>query len=270
MYKRFRDGLVSPKSIVDYIKDKMYKPLLQLLLYALLMTIPVIINNLTYSGLEYNTQVSIASNFNGSTIPFVIMDGTLVNVNGDEDYAYTGSITKYLLVRISESETNDNISAYVIELGQTSFKIKFSYLTMFEGKYEDYEELKNIDLRALGNQNSTEWDNVFSVVNSIVKSFYKNTIVFASVVSVIRYYIYLLLFALLIALSFLIRFNKLIKFSAMFKMGAYYTAPFVVGIIITNLTGSNLFYIIGVILSVAYPFIGSSTIIQRLLNSDRK
>ena len=52
MYKRLRDGLFAPKKIIEYIKDKMYMPFLILIVYAILMTIPIIISNLTFTGLD--------------------------------------------------------------------------------------------------------------------------------------------------------------------------------------------------------------------------
>ena len=48
MYKRLRDGLFAPKNIIEYITDKMYMPFLILIVYAILMTIPIIISNLTF------------------------------------------------------------------------------------------------------------------------------------------------------------------------------------------------------------------------------
>ena len=270
MYKRLRDGLFAPNSIIDYIKDKIFMPFLQLLIYAILMVIPVVVSNLTFSHLDYNTKQEIAEIFTGETIKFKIEDSKLVNISGSDDYVYTHKITDALSVRVASTEENKLSNTYIIEFSEEGFKLKFAYLTLYQGKYSDYSELENLDLTKLESPNSGEWDKIFSVVDNYLKDYYRSNIVPSTIFGVARYYIFLLILTLIISTSFLFRFRNILKYSAMFKMSAYYTAPFVLGIVLSNLLSLSIFYIIGLILSVAYTFIGSSTIIKRLLNSDRK
>lgn len=269
MYSRFRDGLLSPKSIVDYIKDKMYRPFIQLLLYALIMLIPVVINNLNYKGLPYNATKQIAELFNGDSIPFKIENG-LLETNQSNDYVYTKSINEIVDVRISKTESTSPSTRYIVELSNESIKIKMAYFTMYTIKYSDYEEIKNIDLSKLSNPNAVEWDNVFSLINSFLKDYLKSNILASSIANFIEYYVFLIFITLIISTSYIFRFRNILKYSAMFKMSAYYSAPFVVGMLLTNLFGINIFYIIGLLISLIYAFVGSTTIISRLLNQDRK
>ena len=68
MYSRFRDGLLSPSSIIDYIKDRWYRPLFQILLYALLLVIPTVISIATYDGLSYDQKLPVRQSFNNEEI----------------------------------------------------------------------------------------------------------------------------------------------------------------------------------------------------------
>ena len=68
MYSRLRDGLLSPASVIDYIKDKWGRTILQLLLYALLLSVPTIISVLTYDGLSYDQKLEIRQVFNDEDI----------------------------------------------------------------------------------------------------------------------------------------------------------------------------------------------------------
>ena len=270
MYKRLRDGLFAPKNIIEYIKDKMYMPFLILIVYAILMTIPVIVSNLTFTGLDYNNKISIATLFNGDDINFKIENNELININGQAEASYEKALTRLIKVRISESEDKNVNNIYVIEFGKEGFCVRFSYFKMFEGKYEDYDVLNNIDLTKLSNKNSTEWDDVFSVVDSIMKDYYQTNVVANIIASIVRYVCYLLVIALLLSLSFVFRFRGYLNYSAMFKMSAYYTAPFALGVVLANLFGLDLFSFIGIVVSVVYTFIGSTSIISRLISSDRK
>lgn len=270
MYKRLRDGLIAPNSIIDYIKDKMFMPFLQLLIYAILMVIPIVIENLTFSHLNYNTKQEIAKVFTGEEIKYKIKDYKLVNISGSDDYVYSHKITDVISVRVANTEEKKFGNTYIIELNEEGFKIKFAYITLYQGKYSDYSELEDVDLTKLESPNSGEWDKIFSVVDNYLKDYYRSNIVASTLFGTFRYYIFLLILTLIISTSFLFRFRNVLKYSAMFKMSAYYTAPFVLGIVLSNLFSLSIFYIIGLLLSVAYTFIGSSTIIKRLLNSDRK
>ena len=270
MYKRLRDGLFAPNSIIDYIKDRMFMPFLQLLVYALLMVIPIIVTNLTFSHLDYNTKKEIAELFTGETIKYKIENSKLINVSGSDDYVYTHKITDALSVRIANSEESKISNSYIIEFSEDGFKLKFAYISLYQGKYSDYAELNNLDLSKLESPNSAEWDKIFSVLDTYLRDYYRSNILASTFMGMLRYYIFLLILTLVISTSFLFRFRNVLKYSAMFKMSAYYTAPFVLGIVLSNLLSLSIFYIIGLLLSVIYTFIGSSTIIKRLLNSDRK
>ncbi len=270
MYKRIRDGLFAPKKIIEYIKDKMYMPFLMVFLYAILMTIPVIINNLTSKGLDYNTKDAIAYLFNGTDIDFKIENGELINKSAKADVVFEKELNELLEIRISETENKNLKNKYVIEFSKTGFCVRFAYFKIFEESYQDYEEITNIDLSLLANRNSTTWDDVFSVVDKIVVDYNHRTIVASSISSIIRYAFYIIVVALLLSLSFVFRFRTYLNYSAMFKMSIYYTAPFAFGIILNNLFSLNIFSTIGIIISVFYTFIGSTSIITRLMSSDRK
>jgi len=234
------------------------------------MTIPVVVSQLTFSGLDYETKANIASLFSGDNIDFEIKDGSLVNKSGKESAVYKRELSEFIHVRISETEDTSMSTVYVIELSKTGFCVKFSYIKMFEGSYADYEEMQNIDLAELSDLNSTAWDDIFSVVDSILKDYYRSTIGATIISSILRYFVYLILITLMLSMSFMFRFRGYLNYSAMFKLSAYYTAPFALGVVLSNLFSINIFSFIGIVISVIYTFIGSTSIISKLISSDRK
>ena len=272
MYSRFRDGLLSPSSIIDYIKDKWGKTILQLLLYALLLTIPIVISTLTYEGIEYDQKLEIMQEFNNEVIPFEIINGELKSKDSNIT-KYEKELSELFKVKISLDE---NVSSEITDIYTLVFK-KDKIVIMFSGfeqeivKYNDVEGLKNIDLSLLNKAtNANEWDVIFSLYNGFIKDYLGIATILLGVISFFENVVVILFIALIISFSFIMRFSKLLKYNAMYKMSIYYTAPFVVGSMLASLFGIALFYYLGVILSIVYSIIGSNVIISRLMNQGRK
>ncbi len=272
MYSRIRDGLLSPSSIVDYIKDKWYKPFFQIILYALLLTIPTVISILTYEGLNYDQKMEIRKAFDGEEIPFSIVDGKLVSTKGD-DFVYENELLEIYKVVISTNENSGKeISEnYTIVFREEAILLSFAGVEMKIANYNDIDKLKNFELSLLGDYNNTnEWNDVFAVCNDVVKSYINFAALSISFSAFIQNVMVILIIALIISMSFVFRFSKLLKFSAMYKMSIYYTAPFVIGCLLSSLFNLGILYYIGMIVSLVYSIIGSNVIVQRLMNQGRK
>lgn len=272
MYSRIRDGLLSPSSIVDYIKDKWYKPFFQIILYALLLTIPTVISILTYDGLNYDQKIEIRKAFDGEEIPFSIVDGKLVSTKGD-DFIYENELMEMYKIVISLNDTSGKeISEnYTIVFRQEAIVLNLAGVEMKIANYNDIDRLKNFDLSLLGDYNNTNaWNDIFAVCNDVVKSYIKFAAVSISLAAFLENGLVILIIALIISMSFVFRFSRLLKFSAMYKMSIYYTAPFVVGCLLSSLFNFALLYYIGMIVSLVYSIIGSNVIVRRLMNQGRK
>jgi len=61
MFTRFRDSLVNPARIVDFRKDRAWKALLYMLLFAALLSTRTSINMITFDGMSPNTQSALQS-----------------------------------------------------------------------------------------------------------------------------------------------------------------------------------------------------------------
>lgn len=272
MYSRLRDGLLSPSAVVDYIKDKWYKPFFQILLFALIICIPTIISVITYDGLSYEQKLEIRQEFNNEEIPFEIIDGVLVCSQGN-DYIYTKEISEVFIVKMSVNEIqNEKLSsAYIIEFTKEKVVLNLAGIKMDIFSYNSIDSLKNFDLSKLGGYNNiSEWDIAFSVCNSAVKEYLSLAIVGIGLMTFFESAILLLALAFIISLSFLMKFSRLLKYGAMYKMSVYYLAPFVLGYLLSIILNFGILYYIGFILSIIYSFIGSNVIVSRLMNQGRK
>ena len=272
MYSRFRDGLLSPSSIVDYIKDKWGKVILQLLFYALLLTIPIVISVLTYDGIELDQKLDIMQEFNNEIIPFEIVNGELINKNA-EVKNYEKEISQFFKIKISvdENEKSELTDVYTLMFKKEKLVLMLAGVEREILKYSEVESLRNFDLSLLNkSSNVKEWDILFSLYNDFIDDYIWIVTIILALTSLFENVIVILFIALVISFSFIMRFSKLLKYSAMYKMSIYYAAPFVIGSMLASLFGIILFYYLGVILSIVYSIIGSNVIISRLMNQGRK
>lgn len=268
MYKRLKHGLLAPKLVTDYMRDKMYKPFLQILLYAILMVIPIVINDYNYQGIDASYKNLIINEMKDEVINYQIVDFKLEKIDASAK-AYDKSVITFINVHIS-TEDSKNAKMYSLNLMEEGFEFRVAGTAVFKYNYYDFEELQSLELNRLKSPNSSEWDKVFSVTNKVLKEFHRQNAILDGFGSLIRNYALLMIFGLLLSFTFLLKFKSLINYKVMYKLGLYYTAPFMLGVMLMNLFGIMLFLLIGVILSVIYTFIGSSQIVAKLLNSDRK
>ncbi len=272
MYKRLRDGLLAPKTIIEYIKDKGWKPFVQLLLYSIILIIPLIINIFNYKGLAYEDELIIRKDFSGEVIPYKTVDGRLIQTSGDNTYYFKHDISENLSIVFNTNDTKV-VSNQTLTVVFSDNKISLYSMNLLIADlctYKDFEGLMNFDFTKLANTNDIEsWDIVFDSANLIIKAFMKSTIVSVSFIYLIIEGISLLLFALLLSLSFYFRFRNVLKYSAMLKMSIYYTAPYVVCTLFANLFHLTALNLIGVLISIIYTFVGSGVIISRLMNQNR-
>lgn len=272
MYSRLRDGLLAPSAVIDYIKDKWYKPLLQILLFALIMTIPTIVSVFTYDGLSYEQKLEIRQKFNNEEIPFEIVDGVLVCSKGDE-FIYEKAISEVFIFKMSVNEIPNGklTSAYIVEFTKEKVVLNVAGMKMDVFAYSEYEGLKNFDLSKLGKyDNINDWDVAFSVCNTIVKDYLSVAVTGLGFITFFEGVILLVVLGFIISISFLMKFSRLLKYGAMYKISIYYLAPFVLGYLLSSLLNFGLLYYLGFILSIVYSFIGSNVIISRLMNQGRK
>lgn len=272
MYSRLRDGLLSPASVIDYIKDKWGRTILQLLLYALLLSVPTIISVLTYDGLSYDQKLEIRQVFNDETIPFEIVDGKLTSLDKN-DNVYKKKVSDLIYVRISLVPNEDiHISeAYLISFEEEKVVLSMAGIKTDVLNYNEYNGLRNFDFSKLGDySNVTEWDVIFNAIRNVAKRYLPYATGILTFSAIMQNALFLIVFALIISLTFRMRFASLLKYNAMLKLGIYYLAPYVICTLISSLMGFGLLYYLGMILSIVYSIIGSNTIITKLMGQGRK
>ena len=276
MYKRFRDGVFAPKAVVDYMRDRWYLPFIMLLIYALIITAPMIVSNIANIGLDYTDKNEIKVAMNGDDIPFKIVDYKLAQKGSTSSYVRTiNNVTLYIGLEFNSKDLDENPISFFYSGTSTTVVALLSdgvYLYLSDVKteicqYKEYEELQNLDLSTLGDKNSDNWTPVLNITSELYTKYEKTIVPWTCVLDYFYNFFNILLIALIISLTFVWRFHGLFKYGPMFKMSIYYSAPYIVGYFFTMIFGSSIWQIVGLILSIVYSIIGAGVITKRIVGS---
>lgn len=267
MYARLRDGLLGPKHIVNYIKDKWFRPLIQLLLYGILALIPIVIQEVKYKGLDYDMQVAIRQCFDGEEIDFKTENYVLVSTGEQSEFKKSISDLYVVIINTNDASINRSLNTLNIVLAKDEVYLSYYGIKIEVSKYSEYEELKDFDFSKLSNQNNTEeWDIIMGIINKIVTKYHRQYIVPTCISEFIQILANFAITALFLSLIFLFRFRRIIRFGAMYKLSIYYLVPYMLGTIVTNIFNLGIFSYIGFIISVIYVIIGSNDMLQKLVS----
>ena len=151
MYKRFRDGLLAPRDVLNYIGDKWYHVILQLLLFGLLMVIPAFVTTFTKNSFTYEDEAALKTALNGEVIAFHTENGILKNDSENEEYIF--NYNSLVRIRLSVQENNSsNYTGYEILVLKDTVYISYSGFNVPLGSFnEEFKELKDFDFSKLGN-----------------------------------------------------------------------------------------------------------------------
>lgn len=252
MFKRLRDALFSPSSLVNYKNDKWWITALFFVMLVVVSTIPSILYYLTPPKLTENDSLTIRQEFEGLDLPFKIVDGELIQATSSSVDAVTVFVLDYYMVIIT---TNENY-----ELGTTHpiFMINKTNVTKIVDnkkkvvlEYRDYPELNNLNFNNLSKGSYMQWDVVNSVINKELKSS-SSAVAFVGIAQefLVTFLIYLILSLLLVLVNRLNFAN--IDFKTGWKLLIYCFAPYAFGELLAGLYGISLFSFVGIVLTVFF------------------
>lgn len=254
MYRRFKDALVAPANLLNYKNDKWYIALLYFLFLAIVSIIPslaMIGNNVE---LDSKDKLLLRQTLKMVDLPFIINDDyKLESIDNDEKKVVTKEISKELSIIITADpnyKPGFEKSGYVL-IGSDGIHFN-SYSSVEILSYKDYESLKGLDFIGATNDKEDFWKVVFECID---RGLEENSLKINTINIIIEFVasIFSLLLLSLIFTLFQGRFTKQsLNFGKRFKLVIYMLFPYAISMVLTELFGAAIFFIIGLIITVIY------------------
>ncbi len=259
--KRLSDSMFSPKEVYKYKDDKWWNVILMFLLLLLIFIIPSTLSIALKNSISYEEKNEIKKIFANETIPFQIRNGVLLNENADDEFVYNKELSAGLFLMITNNpepdfDYNTNLVILLSNDG-VYFQTKVFKIKIFS--YDQYEELDDVDLSELSSIKSSNWDNIFTVINSEYKHFYKTLRPILIIINIISAAGALLIMSLMITLLQYFILKNQIGFRTLWKLCLYLFTPYVVIETVLALFGLSIMHI-GFIVTAIYIIILSRTI----------
>lgn len=116
MYQRFKDCLLRPRNISDYINEPKKKTIIYTTILLIAYVIPFVLISLLSNSAVTNLSTSAADDFiNAEQINYDIVDGKLVNINNDNK-------PQYIETKIVLQQAYQLKALYVFDLTQEGYK----------------------------------------------------------------------------------------------------------------------------------------------------
>lgn len=252
IFRRLSDSMFSPKSVYNYKDDKWGNVVGMFLILVFLLVIPTSISVAMKNSITYEEKTEIKKIFADEHIPFQIRNGILLNENADDGYVYEKPIgTNFLLVITNDTDFSvENSAAFIILLGYDGVYL-YTQISKYKIlSYQDYDVLNDVDLSELGNIKSSNWDNIFIVINGEYKYFMRYFKPLFIIFNILYTAGSLIVMSLMISLLQYFILKDKITFSKFWKLCLYLFTPFAVLETIFALFNINLVYISLIITAV--------------------
>ena len=268
MIKRLKTALFVPTEIINMRVDSFGLVFVYLLLLAFIMMIPASIKVARFDKISFDDRTKIEQAFNGQNVPYTIVNNRLTNVS--ESLLNDYYIDDEIMVTFSLKEVDAPLkkTSYRIVFSESGVNLYYylngkniSSLPMF--KYEEYEELHNINLaHSTSSENYDFWNDIFSVVNKEVKKYIPYVTIGVIIGYTISNLAIMLAIAVLLALVQRIMTRRIISFKENYVIASYALSPMVICGLLSELFGVRLIYMIGIILAVIYNMIASNQLLS--------
>ncbi len=243
MLSRFRDGLIYPENIIKYRKDSIFLVLLIMIIYASIMSLNIIIDTVTYDGMDVYTEELLEESIVEENINCEISDSVLL-CEEDTDHLlieYYGIVDVYLN---NDYQVNDEYSGanvimviyddevFITTGGFSSFSLKISDLP---------EEFHNMSFKEI------EDNDLFfeSLVDGIDNYMISHLALWGTMIIIIFIGLNFLL-ALFVALLtgyFIKNRFKIIPYKETFRFGVYVSGSTFIMLGLMNMLGGDFLFI---------------------------
>ncbi len=251
MYTRFYNSIISPRNLVEFRNDSLFRVFSYVLLFALLLSTRTIIDVATFDGMTHATKEAIIADINDVNETCAIVDSSLDCEKKEMTLVYTASFMSFY----TDSFDNWNPSVYqetaynfVIHGSQVHLVVSGQDVTQIP--LSDFpEEFQNFDFSLRDTDPTAFYDTIFNALDDYMMD---TKTVWGSVLIVFDFVSNLVMFLLFILLStwmLRMRFRE-IKFKQLFTMTAYSSTALYVILIINSLYNLS-FFIVLILLFVA-------------------
>ncbi len=246
MYNRFVSSLMAPMFIVEFRNDKLFKVLLYVVFFALLLSTRMIIQTTTYSGVSYSLGNEITTKLHENASECTISDYTLTCDNNQVyDIYIDGPFAVYFDSR-DIFTTDGYLSPYTFVFYQDKMYVLYAGTKIKEEVIGDiFPSLDNVDF------SSTSKDAlIINAINDYILA-YKwiwapSLIIFDFLVNLMLFLIFDLFSAWMLRLRF-----PSVPFSQSFKMSVYSATALYLILIFNSLFAMNGFLLI-ILLLIAF------------------
>lgn len=268
MFRRLSDSLMAPSKIARYYKESFWKTFLFFLFLLLIMMVQNTLALYSSSLLDGNVKKEIRSEFVGEEIPYEIIDGKLVNVNGDVNHYYIKNLSTEMNIIFTEDLSNiDNTTPSLnIIFNQDGVYVSASLIAQKIFEYSEFDYLVNLDFSDPNViRDISFWDNIFNITEITVNNFKPIYMIIGTISNLIYWFAWLIIFMLIIALFSKFKVSGYIKFRDLFKIAVYSLTPLVFCIFFANFLGIKLLLYLGYILAAIYNSITVNEILKNIL-----
>lgn len=268
MFRRLSDSLMAPSKIARYYKESFWKTFLFFLFLLLIMMVQNTLALYSSSLLDGNVKKEIRSEFVGEEIPYEIIDGKLVNVNGDVNHYYINNLSTEMNIIFTEDLSNiDNTTPSLnIIFNQDGVYISASLIAQKIFEYSEFDYLVNLDFSDPNViRDISFWDNIFNITEITVNNFKPIYMIIGTISNLIVWFAWLIIFMLIIALFSKFKVSGYIKFRDLFKIAVYSLTPLVFCIFFANFLGIKFLLYLGYILAAIFNSITVNEILKNIL-----
>ena len=268
MFRRLSDSLMAPSKIARYYKESFWKTFLFFLFLLLIIMVQNTLALYSSSLLDGNVKKEIRSEFVGEEIPYEIIDGKLVNVNGDVNHYYINNLSTEMNIIFTEDLSNiDNTTPSLnIIFNQDGVYVSASLIAQKIFEYSEFDYLVNLDFSDPNViRDISFWDNIFNITEITVNNFKPIYMIIGTISNLIYWFAWLIIFMLIIALFSKFKVSGYIKFRDLFKIAVYSLTPLVFCIFFANFLGIKLLLYLGYILAAIFNSITVNEILKNIL-----
>ena len=251
MYTRFYNSIISPKNIVDFRKDSLFKVFFYILFFAVLLSTRITIDTITYDGLDESAKETMIQEFNNVNDTCIITNSVLECGDAESTLVYQDLLVGFY----TDSFDNFNASVYkengynvvfhdesvhLVVAGTDIFIMPISELP---------SDLHNFTLSTQESDPNYFYDVIFDSVDELMINSVNVWGIGMIVLDFLTNFMMFMIFILLSSWMLRIRFKQL-KFKHLFTMTAYSSTALYLILIINSLYDLN-FFVIFLLLIVA-------------------
>lgn len=248
MYKRFRDSLVFPELIINFRKDHFIMVLLYMLLFATMMTLPMIIDVVKFDQLPLSSYNEIKDNMYTESFDCDITNYVL-NCDSDTSVKLIDNFRNIDVFIVSNTEitfddykTNDT----VIVIHEDEFTVLFGTIRVSEKLSYFGTVFDDIDFKVIEDDFDTFSHNLIKDIEDVML---QTKVSWSSIIiaSYITINLLMVLFISLLVGYIIKRRWKTMPYKQAFRMGTYVSSTTFLALVFMNFIGQELLIILVIV-----------------------